>query len=269
MRILNLSDQPFHELEFLDAGSRGQAELKRLPFHLGTVDSLPEGIDCWIVTADLQGREFSPRDPSPRLLGEAVVDELIGLSLAGDVPSLERSVALLCGDFYTVPAADRRGGTGDVRPVWRDFAREFRCVGGVAGNHDTFADGDRATERFFDEIGAHSLDRKVVSLGGIRAGGVHGIIGKPTKNMRSTQEDFYDWIGLLLDDGAEVLALHDGPNIPERRLRGQAVIRMALEQSSTTLVFRGHCHWDDLVVDLENGTQVVSAHERVLVLTAP
>ena len=45
---------------------------------------------------------------------------------------------LLCGDLYVRPALDARGGLGDVRPVWRAFARHFRWVAGVPGNHDAF-----------------------------------------------------------------------------------------------------------------------------------
>ena len=45
---------------------------------------------------------------------------------------------LLAGDLYTVPALDRRGGSGDVTAVWRAFGDEFSWVVGVAGNHDTF-----------------------------------------------------------------------------------------------------------------------------------
>jgi hypothetical protein len=33
--------------------------------------------------------------------------------------------ALLAGDFYTVPALDKRGGTGDVTDVWRAFGRAY------------------------------------------------------------------------------------------------------------------------------------------------
>ncbi len=45
--------------------------------------------------------------------------------------------ALLAGDFYTVPALDKRGGTGDVTDVWRAFGE---CFAWVAGNHDLFGD---------------------------------------------------------------------------------------------------------------------------------
>ena len=41
------------------------------------------------------------------------------------------SGAILAGDLYSVPAADMRGGFGDVAPVWRAFADRFSWVTGV------------------------------------------------------------------------------------------------------------------------------------------
>ncbi len=112
----------------------------------------------------------------------------------------------------------------------------------------------------------HYLDRKVVELDGLRLGGLSGVVGDPRKPLRRSDEEFVEWIERLLDDGAEILVLHDGPEIPDRRLRGQASIRGALERARPTLVLRGHCHWNEAVARLANGTQIVNAHEKVVVL---
>jgi Icc protein len=70
-----------------------------------------------IATADLQGRERfeDSLDGSIRLLGEALPERLVNEVLPGlKLGENERIGALLAGDFYTVPALDRRGGDGVV-----------------------------------------------------------------------------------------------------------------------------------------------------------
>ena len=54
---------------------------------------------------------------------------------------------LLAGDFYTVPALDRRGGSGDVTAVWKAFGDESSWVVGVPGNHDTFGEDPNSSPR--------------------------------------------------------------------------------------------------------------------------
>ena len=52
-------------------------------------------------------------------------------------------LGLLAGDFYTVPNAKKRSGTGDVRLVWQMLQEAFNDLWSVAGNHDTFQDRNR------------------------------------------------------------------------------------------------------------------------------
>lgn len=54
----------------------------------------------------------------------------------GKLPPIARMGAILAGDLYSVPEANKRGGYGDVADVWSAFASRFAWVAGVAGNHD-------------------------------------------------------------------------------------------------------------------------------------
>ncbi len=108
----------------MNAG-RGQGSfyVDFLPIHTAVADGLPYDLDAIIATADLQGREtFQQANGQPlRLLGEVLPDVLVSEIL----PSIglhdpQRIAVLLAGDFYTVPALDRRGGSGDVTVFgWR------------------------------------------------------------------------------------------------------------------------------------------------------
>ena len=81
------------------------------------VDLLPSPIDALVVASDLQGREteLSSEDGPRRLLGEVVAEDLAVLSELGKLPSIDRMGVILCGDLFSRPALDRRGGSGDCR----------------------------------------------------------------------------------------------------------------------------------------------------------
>lgn len=151
MKIKDITP-PLVELPFLNAG-RGPGGFyeDRLPIHQAIVDRLPRGLSAIVATSDLQGRERMRKSPTtpPRLLGEVLPDILVSRILPElDVPSEDKFGVILAGDFYTVPALDRRGGSGDVTEVWHAFADEFAWVAGVAGNHDTFGETLASSLRF-------------------------------------------------------------------------------------------------------------------------
>lgn len=267
MRITSIQPELIQEIPFLNAG-RGPGSFYRdsLPVHHGFVDALPEGMSAIIVTADLQGREtFESSGGRPiRLLGEVLpavlVQEIIPNLGIGD----GRIGVLLAGDFYTVPALDKRGGSGDVREVWQAFANEFDWVAGVAGNHDLF--GDTATRpRFARPI--HFLDDDTVIIEDISIAGLSGIPGNPRRPWRRTEVDFVETLELLLCDSPAMVIMHDGPDVPGGGHRGSPRIRQALEQSEPTLVIRGHAHWKEPLAELSNGTQVLNVDARVVLLT--
>ena len=124
MKILSIDSEPRWRLPFLNAGKGpGGFYRETLPIHTGLVDQLPGDLEALIATADLQGREtFDSAAGGPlRLLGE-VLPEILAVEM---LPELgidpQHSGILLAGDLYTVPALDKRGGSGDVTAVWQAF----------------------------------------------------------------------------------------------------------------------------------------------------
>src|SRR5262245_43013081 len=122
MKIVEFQTQPIFEFIYLNAGqSPGGFYAARLPVHVAKVDQLPNGVSAIVATADLQGRErFEDSHGGPlRLLGEVLPQRLIDEVLPSlSLPPEGKVGVFLAGDFYTVPALDKRGGTGDVTQVW-------------------------------------------------------------------------------------------------------------------------------------------------------
>lgn len=267
MRITSIHPEPIAKIPFLNAGRRpGDFSCDNLPVHHGHVDAMPDGMSAIVVTADLQGRE-SVESSGGRLL--RLLGEVLPSLLADDIlPSLGigggRIGVLLAGDFYTVPALDKRGGTGDVTAVWQAFADEFDWVAGVAGNHDLF--GDSATRPRFGRS-TFFLDNDTVIVEGLPIAGLSGIPGKPRRPWRRTEDDYLETLRLLLSGSPSVVVLHDGPEGVHAGQRGSTEIRQVLEQCEPTLVVRGHAHWSQPFAELPNGTQVLNVDARVIILT--
>ncbi len=268
MRICSIQPEPIDEVPFLNAGRRpGQFHEDRLPILRGEVDRLPEGVDAVIATSDLQGRQFGkgfPARPLP-LLGETLPalleDEILPRH---SLPPPQRVGVFLAGDFFTLPALDRRGGTGDVTEVWRAFGARFAWTAGVAGNHDTFGPKLNHSPRFSGNL--HFLDGGHVCLGGLQIAGLGGIIGNPKRVWRRTHDDYVSRLGDLLQQPTDVLLTHDGPNAPEHNLRGDDIVREVVERWRPNLVIRGHDHWKTPFVELGTGVQVLNVDARVVIL---
>jgi Icc-related predicted phosphoesterase len=176
---------------------------------------------------------------------------------------------LLCGDLYVRPALDARGGLGDVKPVWRAFARHFRWVAGVPGNHDAF--GTPAERAAFAGLPrTHLLDGVAAVLDGMRVAGLGGIIGASGKPNRRDERAFLRELRALLGGRPELLLLHQGPDVPALRLVGDLRIRQVLERADEMLVLCGHVHWKPILAELSPRVQVANLEGRGLVLrTAP
>lgn len=265
MKITSIS-QPVTEIPFLNAGKRANDfYVDRLPIHIATVDHLPDGVAALIATADLQGRErFQDGNGQPiRLLGEVLPQRFADET----IPKLQlptgRIGVILAGDFYTVPALDKRGGTGDVTKVWQAFARQFDWVVGVAGNHDKFGD---LPSPLHVPSNADFLDLKTATRDAIRFGGVSGIIGNPKRHWRSTAEEYCAKIEQVTSKTIDVLVLHDGPDAADGRGKGSTMVRELLEVLPPTLVIRGHAHWKSPLVELNNQTQVLNVDARCVFL---
>ncbi|MBC8868261.1 MAG: metallophosphoesterase [Planctomycetes bacterium] len=267
MRILSINPEPIIEIPFLNAG-RGPGGFyeDRLPVLDAVVDRLPDGVRAIIATADLQGRERFQDSPNgaPRLLGEALPARLA----AEIVPGLgldEGTIGVfLAGDLYTVPALDRRGGSGDVRAVWEAFGDEFSWVIGVAGNHDTFGANPNAPPRFPRHL--HYLDNDRVNVDGLKIAGLGGIIGNPRRPRRRSNDQYTECLESLLQHRTDILITHDGPNDPVGGHRGSPIIREIVERLRPSLVVRGHAHWKQPLVRLCGGVQVLNVDARVVVL---
>ena len=270
MRVLSLNTDPIHELSYLNAShGPGGFEEVRLPVLEAAVDHLPESVEAIVATGDLQGRErFEDAGGGPlRLPGEVLPGWLAETVFARDgYPRPDQVSVWLAGDLYTVPALDRRGGTGDVTAVWKAMREVFGWVAGVAGNHDLFGTALAVRPHCSRSSRMHFLDGERVSIGGLTIAGVSGIIGNPRRPQRKSEEQYLALVERLLGERPDVLLLHDGPEAPFPGCRGSASVREVAQRCPATLIVRGHAYWPTPLVELVNGTQVLNVDARVVLL---
>lgn len=272
MKVIELQTEPIFEIAYLNASRRSSVpNVELIPVQRAVCSGLPNGIDSIIATADLQGLEHweTADGQPPRLVGEVVPDILIQKILQPLAIDASRTGILLCGDFYTVPGATKLGGTGNVSSVWQSFGERFRWVAGVAGNHDTFDDNKPERNPNFGRDVAF-LDGNSCRFDGLCMAGISGTIGDPKKLRRRTVESFCTTLGKTITKSrADVVLMHDGPDGTSKHQRGCVAVRELLERRRPPLVIRGHCHWDDPLVELDGGTQVLNVDCRVVVMTKP
>lgn len=270
MHITSLDPEPLHTLAYRTAAPGGGILNASFPILRGTIDRLPEGCKALIACSDLQGlADTTGADgiPTTRLLGEALADELGVLAELGMIPLAAQTSIVLCGDLYVRPALDARGGLGDVRSVWHAFARRFRWVAGVPGNHDAFGSAAERTA-FAQTAGVYLLDGASALVDGVRVAGVGGIIGANGKPNRRDERTFLRELQGLLAERPEVLLLHQGPEVPAMRLTGDPRIRQVLERARDLLVLCGHVHWKTILAELNQGVQVANLEGRAIVLVS-
>ncbi|MDI2125869.1 metallophosphoesterase family protein [Yinghuangia seranimata] len=264
MRVLNGKVEPVTQVRYLRARRGGGTESALLTVEQIRVDTLPDGVDAVVLTGDLQGIAPSPYGGDDVLLGIALADHMTVWSGAGVLPPLDRTGVVLAGDLYSAPRANRRGASGEVLDVWLAFAAAgCAWIVGVAGNHDLLT----AEEVAGLGGSAALLDGDCVEHGGIRFGGVSGVIGDPRRTDRRAEDEF---LALLAEVGKahpEVLVLHEGPPGVRREQYGNPVIggRLA-DDTSPALTVCGHVHWDRPLARLGGG-HVVNVDGRVVVLT--
>lgn len=255
MRLHSVEPRPFFRLRYLNAARGGGTEVRQLCFARGTVVRLPEGVSAIVATADLQGVVADPYTNESTLLGVAVVQALEALSLEGEVPDLSSCGAILGGDLFSVPEANRRGGFGDVKPVWSAFSSAFRWVVGVAGNHDDV----RGVKNL---VNAQVLDTEVLERDGLTIGGVGLIAGNPLKPGRRLEADQLEHLELVLAERPDVLVLHEGPG-RGTEFPGSPSVTEALA-ATTPLIICGHVHWPRPTAPGDD--RILNVCERVLVL---
>lgn len=262
MRILNhnpcsIARIPYHNA----APGGGKTESVSLPVTTATVSGLPPDLHGILLSADLQGRERVRRlalHEEPPLLGETLAHDLQNLCRSAMLPPTHHLGVILAGDLWADPQSRKRGGLGEVAPVWNAFARSFRWVAGVLGNHDTYTGPSFGNQ--------HLLDGTIQNLDGVSIGGVNGIIGHAGKPGRRPEADFLLQLYMVLDHKPDVVILHMGPDAPGSGLMGNEAIRRVLEEYPPTLVVCGHCHAEEPIHTLGNGTQVVNVDSRAVVL---
>lgn len=235
---------------------------KQLPIYVGEFEGGAADLDVLVLCSDLQGlvQEKETWD----LLGTVLPSFLqLWLAVELDLEETAQIGALLCGDFYT--NLDKRGASGDIRVVWKAFGAAFDWVAGVAGNHDRF--GTIEEEAAFKSTkNIHLLEAESVELAGLNIGGLSGIIGRADKPQRLEEATYLKHLKKLLRQDLDLLLLHESPDYPPLNLQGKASIREVIEQSPAARIASGHCHWTQLAVVLEGGTQVLNLDAKVLVL---
>ncbi|MCB0037580.1 MAG: metallophosphoesterase, partial [Anaerolineales bacterium] len=246
---------------------------RHIPLLHGRVNILPKGINGLLITSDLQGFEEGAlaKPVNERIqLGHVVaaeVDDFLGRHPS--YPPAAEVAAFLCGDFYALPSLDKRGGLGNVENVWRDFARRFHSVIGVAGNHDQF-DGRFSFEGVFTHAqNITPLDRQMTTLGDLKVGGVSGVISlihqRPWYHLPL---NFLRYINTLLKHQPDILLLHEGPSLTISPHNGSLIVRQALYNvKKELLVLCGHRHWPEPLLNLTESVQVLNVDSTVVLLT--
>lgn len=254
MQITSFNETPIASKPYLDAGHNGPTQ-KDLPIFVATVDSLPSGTEAIIATADLQGRGLFDESTGQGLplIGEILPRWLAEEILPGlGLPNSDKIGEWLCGDFYTDPTLAKRGASGDVTEVWREFRSCFAWLAGVPGNHDTFGDSESGKGKFSRGQRTYYLDGNTLDAHGLKMAGLGGIISGKRLMHRRRVEDYLRELAELLQLGPSVLLTHDGPEAGPG-CRGSSEVRQTIEQHRPTLIVRGHAHWRTRLVTLANG----------------
>ncbi len=257
--------QQVGSISYRDRLRSGLIGRKAAPILRATVDGLPSGLAGIVVLADLQGSGGSVS--LPRLPTLDALEELLRLTADGSIPPLSEMIALTAGDLFAHLDSHKRGGSGDVRGCWRALRAEFQAVVGVAGNHDRFGETDAEYVSFRAEDGMHLLDTEIAEVAGVRFAGVCGVIGNERRVFRHAEADFHAAIELMVQSRPDWLLLHEGPVTSADPARtANAGIRERCARLTHGIVVCGHNPAETLE-QLASGTQVLSAHERVIVLT--
>lgn len=163
-----------------------------------------------MMTSDLQGSAGLSSAPVPPL--ESAVDTLRRCAQNGTVPPLERTVALLAGDFWAQPDSSRRGGHGDVRDGIRRVRDAFLDAVVVFGNHDRVGDNPSDLVAFGRERGIHLASDRLVDVHGVTIAGVDGVVGDPTRRpFRRPLAEFVAAVERAVRQRPNIVLLHQGP----------------------------------------------------------
>ncbi|MEZ5304812.1 MAG: metallophosphoesterase [Verrucomicrobiales bacterium] len=220
-----------------------------VPFLHGTSDLVPPELEGLLLVGDLQCFDPSAsREQDRSLLGFLAAAEIAALCDCGLLPPADRIGVLLTGDLFAIPTLMKRGGTGDVDGIWLEFAKHFRWVAGVAGNHDLFEGRGAFCGALMQHQNIHPLDGTSVELDGLRVGGVSGVLGtrRTGKPWRHSADELSEKLLAALSSSPDLLLLHEGPISASQHSGGNSQINEHLGiVSRPPLVAFGHRHWPE------------------------
>ncbi|MEK7257555.1 MAG: metallophosphoesterase [Bacteroidota bacterium] len=268
MKILDLSSEPIAEFPYHNAGTRAARWGNRsnwhwtLPVLKGVAEGIPEELDALLLTSDLQGTV--QENGETRLLGE-VLPEFLAAALSIEMNLRpEKTGVLLCGDFFAL--VGRRGGLGDVSGIWKAFKTHFQWVAGVSGNHDDFGQNWNRLNRLRQEPGIFYLENNAVEIENFKLAGLSGVIGENGKHNYLPEIDFCQKLDALLAKRADLTLLHQNPFHTDSPRKGGKAVLDLLQRHPGRLLACGHAIWNEPLLLLENGTQVLNVAERAVVL---
>lgn len=270
MKITSIIEKPIEKFPFWivpqggerDIDGKRKVEQVNLEIKKGYIEFLPPEIDALIVTSDLQG--IIIENEKEYLLGEKL-PAFLELLIMMDFPMLNKAKiqVMLCGDLFAM--LNKRGGLGEVKNVWRKFKDKFGNVIGVAGNHDDFGTYEEF-ECFKREEGINFIQKEIKKIQHIEVGGISGIIGQINKPNRIEESVYLATLKKLLLKQPNVILLHESPDFPDKSFAGNTKIRELIENSPNNMIFCGHCHWNEPLIELKNGSQVMNVDNRVVIL---
>lgn len=249
-RIVPDSFEQVAVFTYRDALRDGTVGRKHIPVLRVRVGGLPTGLAGIMMTSDLQGSGGTAASPRLPLLD--AIDLLQRLSSDGSIPPLAEMLALLAGDFWAHLDSRKRGGHGDVRPLWLAVRDAFRAVAGVPGNHDLIGDGIGRIKQFQREHRVYFLDAQVAHVRGLKIDGVSGVIGPLHRPFRRAEEDFLRGLDEVIAEAPNVVVLHQGPlRGTEKRPEVPGIRARCARLRGGLVVFR-HDHVDPYFEEIEN-----------------
>lgn len=208
MQITLDQNKTFEIYPYLEVGSRtiGQNDSpnifhKTLPIYSAEYKNSNTDVELLIIASDLQG--VTEEQGKQHLIGEKLPSFLKTL-IEIELEDCKKIGVLLCGNLYT--SLEKRGSSGDVRNIWKEFNNHFEWVIGVAGNQDTFG-SETEKEEFRLESNIHLLHNKTIEIDGL---------SKLTKK----ELDF--------------ILIHETPDFPRNNEIGNSKIREHIEKLKPT-----------------------------------
>ncbi|MCB9049798.1 MAG: hypothetical protein H6556_10225 [Lewinellaceae bacterium] len=112
----------------------------------------------------------------------------------------------------------------------------------------------------------HLLHHEIIEKASLRIGGISGIIGREDKANRVEEQEYLKSLRQLLNQGLDILLLHETPDYPEQNLSGNPKIREVIANEPSSIVCCGHCHWNKTLIEFDNSSKVMNVDAKVVIL---